>query len=401
MVVSFKINHPVSIKRFIIPPEAIEEFDRLRTETFDGSKIHIHVAEQFIMLASERVAVRALKMPESRHPKDWGNLPIAKVVPASFSKKEFLEALETVADFPAWNKPGGDYCRLLWDDDDAITVQGKNGQVKLKPKNLGFGRSGELYTSSAKLLAIIQCLEERFFIALPEESEMCRLSDDSTEVAFFGFCEIHLKQVKKMQQATPDALAVEFSEFRELIEVCPLPPEDGEGASTVEATKLLNEISPIKGDPSIAIVKSLFEIANKDGFESLKKQFEEEMGGADEFHKFVYLVSSLAIKLSKEPNLIAEILSRDEISGQKIKDLRILWQLGLRQEYWRGYQDGVEAVRKAASSELEGYETLCDNLVAEIPADLAAIGQKLRVWLGRDIQEETGVVPVFQPAINW
>jgi hypothetical protein len=399
--------------RFLVPQSGIDEFCRIQSDDDKMISLYFKENNEFV-LTSESAALRGELMDVNEYPSDWHELPISREVPAEFNRDEFLQALSQVTRWLNWRNPTDSYCRIWWGE-DALIFQGKDGEVRLRPKNKGYDTTPyKIYVSAVALAEIIENLDSRFRLALPtSDTEMCRLSDDKTEAGIGVLHEPHFISFKKEQQALPDALVQEVLDTNgtfecRAIEINPIAqaepiPEPGE---EVEEVDIISEVASFVRDyqdfrvfpedkcPVADTIRDIYRLATPDGFAKAKLEHAKSKSRTD-FNEYVFMLADLADELAEANESIVDILSED-LLFHEIPMLRILWQASLNREYYRGYNAALVDVEKEAK--LQGIEikAITDKLRSDLPDDLSKIAERLRIWIGRSILEEKKLAPITQ-----
>lgn len=413
-VYSTEIGRSDGSGRFLVPQSGIDEFCRIQSDNDKIVSLYFKENGEFV-LTSESAALRGELMDVNQYPSDWHELPISREVPAEFNREEFLEALSKVTRWLNWRNPTDNYCRIWWEN-DALTFQGIDGKVTLRPKNRGYDTTPyKVYVSAVALAEIIENLESRFRLALPtSDTEMCRLSDDKTEAAIAVLHEPHFISFKKEQQALPDALVQEVLESNgtfecRAIEINPIAqaetiPEPGE---EVEEVDIISEVASFVRDyqnfrvfpddkcPVAETIRDIYRFATPEGFAKAKLEHQKARSRTD-FNEYVLMLADLAGELAEANERITTILDRD-ILFDDIPQLRILWQASLQSEYLRGYNAALVDVQKEAKLQgIDEIEAICEKLRSSLPDDLNKIAERLRIWIGRSILEEQNLAPIAQ-----
>lgn len=397
--------------RFLVPQSGIDEFCRIQGSADKVISLYFKENGEFV-LTSESAALRGELMDINQYPSDWHELPISREVPAEFNRDEFLEALSKVTRWVNWRNPTDNYCRIWWEE-GALTFQGIDGVVTLRPKNKGYSATSyKIYVSAIALADIVEQLDSRIRIALPtSDTEMCRISDDKTEAAIGVLHEPHFISFRKQQQALPDELVQEVLEVNgtfecRAIEINPIAqaepiPEPGE---EVEETDIVSEVSSFVRDyqnfrvfpdskcPVAETIRDIYRLATPEGFAKAKADIAKSR---TDFNEYVFMLADLADELAEANERIIDILSED-ILFDDIPQLRILWQASLQSEYLRGYNAALIDVENEAKLQGVEIKAITDKLRNDLPDDLNKIAARLRIWIGRSLLEEQKLAPIAQ-----
>jgi hypothetical protein len=408
-------KHP---QRILIPYQVVYEFARLREDSDKIISLYVKENNNEVILTSESAAIRAPLGDVEHYPSNWHQLPISRAVPALIDRQQFLQELTRVTEWARWDKPNATFVRLLWSQDRLLVLQGTKGLATLYPKNKGYSSDApEVYVSANALRDTVEQLNTtKFRIALTNsESEMLRLSDETTEAGIAILHEPHYSGFKKKQTAQPDQLVELHMPSDEgfdcrAIEICPMSvevpelgaidsDEDPEEAAQAEMMDFVRTYQSYglfaeKDAPAVSTIKQIYQLAIPEEFE--KRRMKTFYGATDDFANYIFSLTVVAESLIDE-TFIQRLLSLDELSSTDVKNLRTAWQISLNREYWRGHNDALDKVKQLAKDRnLEGYEEVVADLKAQIPDDLKTLCDRLRIWIGRLQLSEQNLVPTMQ-----